>query len=261
MDWSESAHDRDDDGTTRAIAWLTAWDSQGIHRTATGGDEAGANWLIREATALGAAPEIEEFSLDRLDPIEAYLEFDGRRVRGVPVFDAPATGPDGISGILGRVGEQTPIAVAELSPLSVYTPDYEELRRNAVHRGLVILCKGRQSGLGLLNAERFRHPYGAPAVHVSSEARAEVLAAAARRTSARLVSTSSRVPTRCVQCRRHDPWQGSFPGSGRRHDTAQLVVAIDIRARRRARLLARIVARVGRLPASLRCGLYRQQRA
>lgn len=103
-----------DDGTTRAIAWLTEWDSQGIHRTATAGDEAGANWLIREATGLGAAPAIEEFALDRLEPIDIYLEFDGRRVPGVPVFDAPATGPEGVSGILGRVGEQTPIALVEL---------------------------------------------------------------------------------------------------------------------------------------------------
>jgi hypothetical protein len=184
------------DGVTRAIAWLTAWDWQGIHRTATAGDAAGAEWLTHEAADLGAIPALEEFALDRLDPVEAYLEFDNTRIPGVPVFDAPATGPDGISGILGRVGEQTPIAVAELSPLSVYTPDYEQLRRNAVHRGLAILCKGRESGLGLLNAERFRHPYGAPAVHVSSEACAEVLAAAARRISARLVSTSCRVPTR-----------------------------------------------------------------
>jgi hypothetical protein len=184
------------DRLTRAIAWLTAWDSQGVHRTATAGDAAGAEWLTREAADLGATPALEEFALDRLDPVETYLEFDNTRILGVPVFDAPATGPDGISGILGRAGEHTPIAVAELSPLSVYTADYEELRRNAVHRGLVILSKGRQPGLGLLNAEQFRHPYGAPAVHFSSEAGAEVLAAAAQRTPARLVSTNCRVPAR-----------------------------------------------------------------
>jgi hypothetical protein len=61
-----------DNATTRAIAWLTAWDSQGVHRTATSGDEAGADWLIREATGIGAAPEVEKFALDRLDPIDAY---------------------------------------------------------------------------------------------------------------------------------------------------------------------------------------------
>src|SRR6516165_2045001 len=181
-----------DDVTTRAIAWLSAWDSQGIHRTATAGDEAGADWLIREAAGLGAVPAVETFTLDRLDPIDAYLEFDGVRIPGVPVFDSPSTESDGVAGILGPVGAETSIAVAELSPRSIYSPDYEELRRNTAHRGLVIVCKGTNAGLGLLNAERFRHPSGAPAIHVSSEARDTVLSAAARRASARLVAASRR---------------------------------------------------------------------
>jgi hypothetical protein len=105
-----------DDVTTRAIAWLSAWDSQGFHRTATAGDQAGADWLIREAAGLGIAPAVEEFALDRLDPIDAYLEFDNTRIPGVPVFDAPTTGGEGVSGVLGPVGAGTSIAVAELSP-------------------------------------------------------------------------------------------------------------------------------------------------
>jgi hypothetical protein len=183
-----------DDATTRGIAWLTAWDSQGLHRTATAGDQAGADWLIREAAGIGAAPEVEKFALDRLDPIDVYLECDGLRIPGVPVFDAPSTDRDGIAGELGPVGAETSIAVVELSPRGIYTPEYEALRRNAVHRGLVIVCKGAQPGLGLLNAERFRHPYGAPALHVSSAASDAVLAAAARRASARLVAANRRTP-------------------------------------------------------------------
>jgi hypothetical protein len=186
------------DGTTRAIAWLTAWDAQGIHRTATPPDQAGADWLIREADGFGAAPAVERFALDRLDPIDAYLEFDGARIPGVPVFDAPATGGDGVTGTLGPIEAQTSIAVAELSPRGIYTKDYEELRRNPAHQGLVIVCKGANPGLGLLNAEQFRDPYGAPAIHVSSEARNEVLAAAARGASARLVAASRR--TRADAC-------------------------------------------------------------
>jgi hypothetical protein len=193
---SNGPNGRLSDGTTRAIAWLSAWDSQGVHRTATAGDEAGADWLIREIAGLGAAPTVEKFALDRLDPIDAYLEFDSTHVPGVPVFDAPATGGDGVVGILGPVGAETSIAVAELSPLGVYMPDYEELRRNTVHRGFVIVCKGARSGLGLLNAERFRQPYGAPAIHVSSEGKEVVFAAVARRAPARLVAASHRTPAR-----------------------------------------------------------------
>src|ERR1700730_5284278 len=184
------------DGTARAAAWLSAWDSQGIHRTATAGDEAGADWLAREAAGLGATPVIEDFALDRLDPGEAYLECAGARILGVPLFDAPATAADGVCGSLGIVGSDAAIGVAELSPVSVYTPDYEELRRNAPHRGLVILCNGARPGLGLLNAERFREPHGAPAIQISSETRDTVLAAAVHRAPALFLATSRRTPAR-----------------------------------------------------------------
>jgi hypothetical protein len=97
---------------------------------------------------------------------------------------------------LGAVGSSAAIAVAELSPVSIYTADYEEIRRNAPHRGLVILSKSARPGLGLLNADRFRQPYGAPAIQLSSEARDTVLAAAGERVLARLVATSRRVPSR-----------------------------------------------------------------
>lgn len=179
-----------------AARWLTAWDGQGWHRTATAGDEAGARWLAGEVAALGFDPIFEAFSLDRLDPVAACLELDGERLAAVPVFDAPATGGDGVSGALGPFGSEAAIGVVELSPRAVYTPEYEKLRRGAAHRGLVILCTGAQPGMGLLNAERFREPYGAPAIHLASEARERVLAAASRGAAARLVSYSTRTPAR-----------------------------------------------------------------
>lgn len=176
----------------RAMRWLMAWDSQGWHRTATAGNEAGAQWLRDEAAALGCEPFFEEFSLDRLDPIAAYLELGGERIPAVPVFDAPTTDGNGVSGTLGPLGSGAAIGVVELSPLNVYTPEYERLRRGNAHRGLVILCTGAQPGMGLLNAERFCEPYGAPAIHVASEAREALLAATERVTTARLVAHSTR---------------------------------------------------------------------
>ena len=62
-----------DDAKARAVAWLTAWDSQGVHRTGTTGDEAGALWLAREAAGLGVDVTTEVFELDRLDPVACYL--------------------------------------------------------------------------------------------------------------------------------------------------------------------------------------------
>ena len=143
----------------RAATWLRAWDSQGVHRTGTPGDNAGAEWLAREAAALGATVAIETFSLRRLDPVQTWIECGGRQIEGVPVFDAPATGPEGVTGS---------IALVPLSPWAVYTPDYQALRRGARHAGLVIVCQGGEPGLALLNAEQFRAPYGCPAIQVAA---------------------------------------------------------------------------------------------
>ena len=177
----------------RAATWLRAWDGQGTHRTGTDGDAAGAAWLAEEARALGAEAAVEEFGIDRLDPVETFLEIAGTRIDGVPVFDAPPTDAAGLSGSLGRE-----IAAAELSPRAVYSGDFQRLRRAGGHRALVVVCQGEAPGLGLINAEDFRHPYGAPALHVSSEARDRVLAAAREGAPARLVSHSRREPARAV---------------------------------------------------------------
>jgi hypothetical protein len=176
----------------RTTNWLKAWDGQGPHRTGTDGDAAGAEWLAREVASLGAEPKIEEFGLDRLDPVAAFLEIDGVRIAGVPVFDAPPTGPDGVAGRLGQLGSAAAIGVVELSPHAVYAPDYEKLRRDAKHDALVIICQGMRPGMALLNAEHFSTPYGAPAIHVPSESRDAVIRAAARGAKVLLLSDSRR---------------------------------------------------------------------
>jgi len=180
----------------RAAAWLAAWDRQGIHRTASAGDHAGAEWLGREAMALGAKVWIEEFALDRLDPVECFVEFGVRQLAAVPVFDASATDAEGIAGRLGAIGSETEIGVAELSPRAVYTGELERIRRDSRHRALVVVCAGDRPGMGLLNAEQFRSPYGPPAVHVSSTDRPSVFEAIAQRRPARLVSICKRKPTK-----------------------------------------------------------------
>jgi hypothetical protein len=176
--------------SSQSSAWLQAWDGQGIHRTGTPGDAAGADWLADEAAALGATVEREDFALDRIDPIESCLDLGGLRLPAVPVFDAPATGADGIVGKLG-----SDIGIAELSPQAVYTGEYRALRENTLHRGLVVVCRGEHPGLGLLNAEQFNTPYGAPAIHVASEHRDEVLAAAECGASVRLLADYRRTRT------------------------------------------------------------------
>jgi hypothetical protein len=185
-----------DDAVERAASWLQIWDSQDIHRTATNGDAAGAKWLLREARQLDVPAIVETFEVDRLDPVAAFVEIGNARIEGVPVFDAPATGADGVTGALGPIGSSAPIGVVELSPHAVYSQDYERLRCGARHQALVIIARGMQPGLGLLNAERFCAPYGAPAIQVSSACHEMLSAAAERGAPATMVAESRRISAR-----------------------------------------------------------------
>ena len=82
-----------DEAKARAVTWLTAWDSQGVHRTGTAGDEAGASWLAHEAAGLGVEVASEVFTWNRLDPVACYLELDGERIPGCPCSTLPPPAP------------------------------------------------------------------------------------------------------------------------------------------------------------------------
>ena len=112
----------------------------------------------------------------------------------MPAFDAPATDAEGVTGTLSLSDHEDAIVVAKLSPLSVYTGEYDRLRHDTAHGALVIVCTGARPGMGLLNAEAFRNPYGAPTIHVSSEASETVLAGAAGTAPARVVAHSRYIP-------------------------------------------------------------------
>src|SRR3989442_6072168 len=105
-----------DEAQARAAGWLKAWDGQGLHRTASVGGRAGAAWLAREAAALGAEVTIEEYVLDRLDPIDCFLELASRQIAAVPVFDSPATDDAGITGRLGAISSDASIRGAGFTP-------------------------------------------------------------------------------------------------------------------------------------------------
>src|SRR5688572_24393589 len=87
--WCSITYAASPETEARVSGWLKAWDSQGIHRTGTPGDEAGAAWIAREATSFGGSVTSESFQLDRIDPISAYVEFEGVRINGEPLFDGP----------------------------------------------------------------------------------------------------------------------------------------------------------------------------
>ena len=252
-----------EDGKTRATAWLEAWDGQGLHRTATAGDEAGADWLMREAeSARRRRPPSKNSRSTGSIRSRRCLEIGGRG--GSPACRCSMRRrptPPGSPAGSGRSAATPRSPSPSCRRAVVYSGEFRTLRRGKGHdgaRGPLPPASG--PGLGLLNAEQFREPYGAPAIHVASEARERVLAAAAGGASARLVAHSRRTPARGRNVVATLPGRDPSPAAGRGHDAAQLVVAIDRRARRRARLLARNPARAPRRAARLRRRLHRQQR-
>ena len=96
------------DSITRIIA---AYDGQGIHRTGTAVDDASARWLADEIKRIGVTPELVRFCLDRIDVVTARATVAGVTYEGLPRFDAPPTGPDGVAGRLGRPGSTAEIAL------------------------------------------------------------------------------------------------------------------------------------------------------
>ena len=97
----------------RIGAVIRAYEEQGFHRTGTAVDRISGEWLADEVREIGPEPVLEEFSLSRVDPVDANLMVNGRKIDGLPLFDGGFTGPAGIEGALGVLGSDAPIAFAE----------------------------------------------------------------------------------------------------------------------------------------------------
>ena len=110
----------------RLVELMQAYDAQGNHRTGTEGDAACARWLAAQVRALGVQADLESFPLSRVDPQACFIRVGGRRIDGVPLFDAAFTGPEGIRGRLGPIGSDAEIGLAETEPFSLVEPRREQ---------------------------------------------------------------------------------------------------------------------------------------
>ena len=208
---------------------------------------AGADWLAAEVAALGAEAAIEKFALDRLDPIAAFLEIDGARIEAVPVFDAPATDAAGIWAGSGRSAATptSPSPNCHRKPsIAANSSGCAASRR---HRGFVVVCDGESPGLAPAECRKFprdlmvrrRSTFRARRATACSPRRRRAPGPARRREPPHPGHRSQRGHlARAATVRQR--------GAARRDDAAQLMVAIDRRARRRHRLLARDTARAVR---------------
>ncbi len=171
---------------------IREYDAQGWHRTGSEVDTASAHWLAERAEQLGVEAALESLPLQRVDPGENYIEIDGRRIDGMPLFDCSYTGPGGVTGILGANAD---IGLFDLAP-NFGDSAYHQARRSNDLAAIVAITTSNPAALAPSNAPSFTEPFGIPVLQVSAEEKFWLWVNAARGAVAKVVATATRTPAR-----------------------------------------------------------------
>ena len=179
---------------------IQTYDGQGIHRTATIVDNASADWLRQLAAVAGGDAHLNAFQLRQVDIRAAYIEVDGQRIEGVPLFDGGFTGDTGLVGTLGSADSTADIALVTIDSGGIGTEGrgLDVLRRGDSHRAIVAVTATETPGLTLSNAGAFANPYGVPVLQVASEHQARLAELAAARARIAFVAAASRNPSEAM---------------------------------------------------------------
>jgi hypothetical protein len=148
---------------------IRAYEEQGFHRTGTAADRISGDWLANEVRQIGLEPMREEFSLSRVDPVNASLVVNDRKIKGLPFFDGGFTSPTGVAGILGNLNGDASVGLAEIPPNAAQAGALGDARRQKRHQAIVVITRGARPGLCPSNAESFLCPFGPPVLQVDSE--------------------------------------------------------------------------------------------
>lgn len=177
-----------------ASEFLAAYDRFGERRAGGDGDAAAAAWLRDLAAGTGATARLVPVPFQRFIPGAAWLEADGRRIEGLPLFDGGLT--EGIVGALGPLGSSAPIGVATLEPRAASLPGntFAKARRDSRHAAIVVALRTRPDSLAPLNAHDAEAPFGPPVLQVAGREAAWLEALSARGASAHLVAAGERQP-------------------------------------------------------------------
>lgn len=158
---------------------IQGYAEQGFHRTGTAVDSRSGDWLADAVRQIGLAPSAEEFSLSRVDPVDAALVVNDSKIEGLPLFDGAFTSAAGIAGSLGALDSDAPIGFAEIAPNAAEAGRLGEARRHDRHQAIVVVTRGVRPGFCPSNADNFLRPFGPPVLQVASE-EASFLAGCAR---------------------------------------------------------------------------------
>lgn len=198
---------RDADYSSERIARsLREYDAQGWHRTGSEVDTRSAEWLADEVRSRGLDVNLEPFELARIDILEAFLEIDGERVDGLPVFDGGTTDADGIRGTLGPItsGAKIPwVAQRSIADQLHDAVTSKEARasqlaeaRGSGRRRAIVAFPARGSGVLANNAPRFPASIGPAVLQIDGAKREWVLEHGRRGSLGRVVARVKRSPTR-----------------------------------------------------------------
>jgi len=146
---------------------VAAFDASGIHRVGTPGDLASGAWFEGEAAQSGVAISRMPVPIQRTIVEEAYLECEGLRIDGLPMFDSPST--SGVSGKLCSSDGTGTIGFAEFpsNAASIKGQPLEKLRRATQHQALVVATRVTGDSLAPINAQYYNTPFGPPVLQVA----------------------------------------------------------------------------------------------
>ena len=174
----------------RATDAVRTYSGEGHHRTATAVDRTSADALLARARATGATASLEPFDLSRVDPVAAFAQIPSQRIEGLPMFDGAFTSADGVSGALGPIDSDRPIAWTRIAPNGEAA--LRRMRQGSRHAAIVAVTMGGKPGLCPVNAGWFSEPFGPPVLQVSSEHLAAFENASSSGVEARIVAHASR---------------------------------------------------------------------
>jgi hypothetical protein len=178
----------------RITSLITAYETQGIHRTGTPTDKISADWLTEQIRQTGLKPTQESFPLNRVDLLENHLTLNSHQIEGIPLFDGTFTDAQGIRGQMGPLGSEAPLGFTELTPNAAAAGPLSEARHQNHHRAIIAITKGGKPGLCPSNADNFLNPFGPPVLQVSSEYAPQLREAAKNATEATVVAQVKRTP-------------------------------------------------------------------
>lgn len=172
------------------------YDAQGDHRTGSPVDAQSGLWLSDRVDDAGIVPELEWMGVSTIESQAAFLEINGRRIDGVPLYDGGVTTPEGITGTFGEQDSTSDIGLTYAGPR--IPSAFLDYRRTTQQQAIVTVTGGAENGvpegLALMNAPNFTDPFGPPVLQVASQHREMLRQAASVGGSAKFVLHLTRRP-------------------------------------------------------------------